>query len=74
MDLILHQLAGATVLLTVGTSGVVEPAGSFVKMARRNGAQTIYVGPEEPSNSAFFDEVLLGKAGEALPRLVRAIL
>jgi len=74
MDLILHQLAGATVLLTVGTSGVVEPAASFVKMARRNGAKTIYIGPEEPSNSAFFDEVLLGKAGEALPGLVRAIL
>ena len=73
MDLILHQLAGATVLFTVGTSGVVEPAASFVKMARRNGAKTIYVGLEEPSNSAFFDEVLLGKAGEMLPGLVRAI-
>jgi NAD-dependent deacetylase len=74
MDLILHQLAGATLLLTVGTSGVVEPAASFVKMARRNGAKTIYIGPEAPSNSAFFDEVLLGKAGEVLPGLVRAIL
>ena len=60
-------------LLTVGTSGVVEPAASFVKMVRRNGAKTIYVGPEEPSNSAFFDQVLLGKAGEVLPGLVRAI-
>ena len=70
MDLILHQLEGATVLLTVGTSGVVEPAASFVRMARRNRAGTIYVGPEEPSNSSFFDEVLLGKAGEILPQLV----
>ena len=66
MELILHQLEGATVLLTVGTSGVVEPAASFVRMARRNGAQTIYVGPEEPSNVAYFDEVLLGKAGQVL--------
>ena len=40
MDLILHQLEGATVLLTVGTSGVVEPAASFVRMARRNRART----------------------------------
>jgi len=70
MDVILHQLEGATVLLTVGTSGVVEPAASFVRMARRNGARTVYVGPEEPSNSAFFDEELLGKAGEVLPELV----
>ena len=74
MDLILHQLAGATLLLTVGTSGVVEPAASFVRMARRNRARTIYVGPEEPSNRAFFDEVVLGKAGEVLPELVREML
>jgi NAD-dependent deacetylase len=70
MDLILHQLSEATVLLTVGTSGVVEPAASFVRMARRNRARTIYVGPEEPSNSGFFDAVMLGKAGEVLPELV----
>jgi NAD-dependent deacetylase len=69
MDLILHQLEGATVLLTVGTSGVVEPAASFVRMARRNDARTIYVGPEEPSNRAFFDDVVSGKAGEVLPGL-----
>jgi NAD-dependent deacetylase len=74
MDLILHQLSEATALLTVGTSGVVEPAASFVRMARRNRARTIYVGPEEPSNSLFFDEVVLGKAGEVLPELAQAIL
>jgi NAD-dependent deacetylase len=74
MDLILHQLREASVLLTVGTSGVVEPAASFVRMARRNGTRTIYVGPEEPSNIAFFDDVLLGKAGEVLPELVREIV
>jgi NAD-dependent deacetylase len=74
MDLILHQLSATTILLTVGTSGVVEPAASFVRMARRNRARTIYVGPEEPSNSTFFDEVVLGKAGEMLPELVRNLL
>jgi len=70
MELILQQLDAATVLLTVGTSGVVEPAASFVRMAHRNRTRTIYVGPEEPSNSEYFDEVLLGKAGEVLPGLV----
>ncbi len=74
MDLILHQLVGATVLLTVGTSGVVEPAASFVRMARRTRTKTIYVGPEEPSNSGFFDEVTLGKAGEVLPGLVKELV
>src|SRR5450755_4470928 len=70
MELILQQLEGATVLLTVGTSGVVEPAASFVRMAVRSRARTIYVGPEEPSNSEYFEEVLLGKAGDVLPGLV----
>jgi NAD-dependent deacetylase len=71
IDLILHQLGGATAVLVVGTSGVVEPAASFVRMARRNGARTTYVGPEEPANRGYFDEVVLGKAGEVLPGWVK---
>ena len=74
MDLILHQLGEATALLTIGTSGVVEPAASFVRIARSNGAKSIYVGPEEPANRAFFSEVLLGKAGEVLPGLVGSLV
>ena len=50
MDRIFEQLRICTVLLTVGTSGVVEPAASFVSMARINQARAIYVGPEEPAN------------------------
>jgi NAD-dependent deacetylase len=73
MDRIFEQLRICTVLLTVGTSGVVEPAASFVRMARINRARAIYVGPEEPANRAFFDEVLPGKAGAVLPGLVREI-
>jgi NAD-dependent deacetylase len=71
MELILHQLGTATVVLVVGTSGVVEPAASFARIARHNRARTIYVGPEDPANRAFFDELLLEKAGDALPRLLR---
>ena len=70
MDLVLHQLQEATVLMTIGSSGVVEPAASFVRIARRNGARTIYVGPEEPANLAFFDDVVQRKAGEVLPEMV----
>jgi NAD-dependent deacetylase len=61
------------VSLTIGTSGVVEPAASFVRMARVNRARAIYVGPEEPAHSKFFDEVVLGKAGEVLPGLVKRL-
>ena len=70
MDRIFEELKICTVLLTIGSSGVVEPAASFVRMARVNQAKAVYVGPEEPANSKFFDEVVVGKAGEVLPGLV----
>ena len=74
MDLVLHQLEAATVVLVIGSSGVVHPAASFVKMARHNGARTVYVGPEEPANLNYFDEVFSGKAGKVLPDLVRQLV
>ncbi len=74
MDRIFEQLRICTVLLTIGTSGVVEPAASFVRMARLNGARAAYIGPEEPANRAFFDTVVLGKAGEILPTLVKELV
>ena len=73
MDRIFAELDRCTVLMTVGSSGVVEPAASFVRLARVHAAQTIYVGPEEPANLSFFDEVVPGKAGEVLPGLVEQL-
>lgn len=72
LEEVFDALERCTVFLTVGTSGVVEPAASFVRHARRNGARTFYVGPEEPANVLSFEEVFLGKAGEVLPGLFRA--
>jgi NAD-dependent deacetylase len=74
MDRIFEQLRICNLLLTVGSSGVVEPAASFVRMARINNARAIYVGPEEPANKAFFDEVVLGKATEVLPDLLQQLI
>jgi NAD-dependent deacetylase len=74
MDRILAELERGTLLMTVGSSGVVEPAASFVRVARRNHARTIYVGPEEPANRDYFDEVVLAKAGEALPEMVKQLV
>jgi len=73
MDRIFEELRACTVLLTIGSSGVVEPAASFVRMARVNKAKAIYIGAEEPANGLFFDEVVLGKAGEVLPKLVKEL-
>jgi NAD-dependent protein deacetylase/lipoamidase len=71
MDRILAELQRSTVMLVVGTSGVVQPAASFVDWARGGGGEvrTCYVGPEHPANAESFTQVFEGKAGEVLPRL-----
>ena len=70
LDDIFRGLAECTVFMAIGTSGVVEPAASFVAHVRGR-ARTIYVGPEEPANRFAFTECHLGKAGEVLPDLFR---
>ena len=69
LDRISRELNECTVFMAVGTSGVVEPAASFVSHVRGR-ARTIYVGPEEPANGSSFTECRLGKAGEVLPQLL----
>jgi NAD-dependent deacetylase len=68
LDVIFRELESCTVFIAIGTSGVVEPAASFVAETRGR-ARTIYVGPEEPSNRVAFGELYLGKSGELLPGL-----
>jgi NAD-dependent deacetylase len=68
LDRIYQELNDCTVFMAVGTSGVVEPAASFVAHVRGR-ARTIYVGPEEPANRSCFTECHSGKAGELLPEL-----
>jgi len=71
LDRIFGALNECTVFMAVGTSGVVEPAASFVAHVAGR-ARTIYVGPEEPANASSFTECHLGKAGEVLPDLLGA--
>ena len=71
MPRIEREIARATVMIVVGTSGSVYPAASFVHWARQAGARTVYIGPEAPLNAAAFTNVVEGKAGEAMPGLFR---
>lgn len=73
MDEVLGALQDCTVFVAIGSSGVVEPAASFVLTARRKGARTYYVGLERPSNAAWFDEVFLGPAGERVPGMFEMV-
>jgi NAD-dependent deacetylase len=69
MDRIQREIARATLMVVVGTSGSVYPAANFVHWARQGGARTVYVGPEAPLNAHAFTNVVEGKAGEVLPGL-----
>jgi NAD-dependent deacetylase len=71
LDRIFRALDECTIFMAIGTSGVVEPAASFVAHVRGR-ARTIYVGPEEPANVSAFTECHLGKAGEILADLLGA--
>ena len=71
MDRIELEIAKATLMLVVGTSGSVYPAASFVHWSRNAGARTVYVGPEPPLNASAFTHVVEGRAGEVLPSLFR---
>ncbi len=69
MDHIQQEIANATLMVVIGTSGSVYPAASFVHWARQHGARTVYVGPEPPLNASAFTHVVEGKAGDVLPGL-----
>jgi NAD-dependent deacetylase len=69
MDHIQQEIDRTTLMLVVGTSGSVYPAANFVHWARRNGARTVYIGPEPPLNAAAFTHIVEGAAGQVLPNL-----
>jgi len=69
MQRIEREIARASTMLVIGTSGSVYPAASFVSWARQGGARTVYIGPEHPLNASSFTTIVEGKAGEVLPGL-----
>jgi NAD-dependent deacetylase len=68
LNRIFRALDECAVFMAIGTSGVVEPAASFVAHVRGR-ARTIYIGLEEPANAHLFNECHVGSAGEILPEL-----
>jgi NAD-dependent deacetylase len=66
-----HAARTAEVFLSVGTSGLVEPAASLAFAALDAGACVIEVNPDDTPLTAQASIVLKGAAGEILPKLVR---
>lgn len=70
IDSSLIAIENCDVMLIVGTSALVEPAGSMGLVAKRIGKPVIEVNLERTMNSVFYDFILLGKSGDILPRII----
>lgn len=61
----------ADVFLSIGTSALVYPAAGIPVKAKENGAYVVEINVKPSAIASSMDEVLLGKAGDILPQLVR---
>ena len=62
----------ADVFLTIGTSGIVQPAASLPLLAASSGATTVEINPDDTPLSARMTYTLRGPSGVILPALVAA--
>lgn len=63
----------ADACLIVGTSGLVQPAASLPRIARRSGATLIEINPNSTALSEACDITIRGEAGSALPTLLEEV-
>ncbi len=63
----------ADLLISVGTSGLVEPAAAIPRVAQRAGAWVLHVNPQPMALSGIRERHLQGSAGEVLPEVVAAL-
>jgi NAD-dependent deacetylase len=74
MEEILAALARAELFVSIGISGAVYPAASFVQEAKTRGARTLELNLERSQGSLWFDETRLGPASERVPEWVQEVL
>lgn len=58
-------------LLSVGTSGLVQPAAQIPQLALEQGACVVHINPQPQACTKPEEYSLVGKAGEILPQLLR---
>jgi NAD-dependent deacetylase len=63
----------AHVYLSIGTSGVVQPAASLAYAARNNGSVVIEINAEPTRLTPKVDFAFHGKSGEILPELLKSV-
>ena len=74
LDAIYQVLAECKLFLSIGTSGTVEPAASFVEEARRAGAHTVELNLEPSQSANLFVERIYGPASQIVPEFVAKLI
>lgn len=72
IDRAIETAEQCSVMLVVGTSGLVQPAAQLPYYAKQHGAVIIDVNPMQDEISALADIYLQGPAGQVLPQIVQA--
>ncbi len=67
MDKISGLLTRADLFISIGTSGSVYPAASFLQMAKRSGARTVCINKETIPQNEWIDLFIQGRAIETVP-------
>lgn len=70
LDACMGALASCTMLLIIGTSGLVYPAASFAPIAKAAGAFVAEINLDPTPHSQLVDISIQGRAGEVLPQLL----
>ncbi len=61
-------------MLVIGTSAMVQPAGSMPQVAKRAGAKVVEINPSEtPLTGLISDYIVLGQSGDVLEQTITAV-
>jgi NAD-dependent protein deacetylase/lipoamidase len=74
LDTVYQVLTPCKVFLSIGTSGSVELAASFVEEARRAGAHTVELNLEPSQSASLFVERIYGPGTQIVPEIVARLL
>lgn len=65
-----EAMADCDLFISIGTSGTVEPAASFIVVAKDNGASTLEINRDTTPNTGIVDIALQGASGTILPEIM----
>lgn len=74
LDQIMAALDQADMMVSIGTSGTVQPAAGFVLSAKRGGSRTLELNLDASVSSSDFDESRRGPASQLVPKWVDAFI